>query len=902
MVLLNLNNRILISRDDPAFEATKDLLTIHEKEFVVGKEYNSELRRYTQKTGSRTVAKYLYDIDKEYLYVPYGIFKYIKHLFRNSEVKYAGIKDHPIMHAEDVIDNIERYRNILPGIELYDNQLEAIEKIFRFKRGTIQAGTGFGKTELMCASTQILKDLNGGKYPTILVLEPTIELLKGIEKRFKKYKIPVNNYRETRMIFKGKVNLAHPKSLCSDLEKDKNLLNKVEVQFVDECLSEKSRILLPDNHEVSIKEVYENPYITHVMSYNEEKNIYEKKKIIRKIRQEFNGNFYRIKYLNPVDKQIYYLDCTGNHKIWTENRGYVRCDELTLDDTIKIDTNVKSKLYICPECGFSTENYGEIGGHITSAHRNELVSSIIKSKYETGELKSSWSNPEIHSKAMKKRSQNKEYCKQLSERMKTDNPSFKSEIKEKIGLSIKKRRDENPEFLAKCLKNWRLAPLRGKHRLETTKLERDIISMNIPGLEYTGNGSRYFKFKNGKNKNPDFVFENGNEIKIVEVGDIYYWHTLEEIEEVKKCYKEIGLDCLYLTSYDMENLEEAEGKIRKFLFNHNVKILEILKPRGGRKAKYKYNLEVEDNHNYWANGLLVSNCHHVGALTFSTPTQYMENLMYSIGLSATFLSHYHVDGTHIDDFNFEELRRIGAMGPIIMKVDGKDLIENNQLATPKLCILHNPATEEIDEKKHDYTWHTVSKIRLQSIARTKLIAEAACVFARKGYKVIVLMNLLDWGRRIMQEIHAMGYGDLVRTCFGGQKYEKANRKTGRIEKEWNSTLDLFDKDKIKIIIGSSAIQEGIDLSKVDVCILAQGGKGDRTTLQSVGRALRKSKTGKYAWLVDIDDSDDEMLNKQFRERLIKYKKVLGITDGDELFNNLTIDDLEEIFYKYEELK
>lgn len=529
MVLLNLNNRILISRDDPAFEATKDLLTIHEKEFVVGKEYNSELRRYTQKTGSRTVAKYLYDIDKEYLYVPYGIFKYIKHLFRNSEVKYAGIKDHPIMHAEDVIDNIERYRNILPGIELYDNQLEAIEKIFRFKRGTIQAGTGFGKTELMCASTQIFKDLNGGKYPTILVLEPTIELLKGIEKRFKKYKIPVNNYRETRMIFKGKVNLAHPKSLCSDLEKDKNLLNKVEVQFVDEC-------------------------------------------------------------------------------------------------------------------------------------------------------------------------------------------------------------------------------------------------------------------------------------------------------------------------------------------------------------------------------------HHVGALTFSTPTQYMENLMYSIGLSATFLSHYHVDGTHIDDFNFEELRRIGAMGPIIMKVDGKDLIENNQLATPKLCILHNPATEEIDEKKHDYTWHTVSKIRLQSIARTKLIAEAACVFARKGYKVIVLMNLLDWGRRIMQEIHAMGYGDLVRTCFGGQKYEKANRKTGRIEKEWNSTLDLFDKDKIKIIIGSSAIQEGIDLSKVDVCILAQGGKGDRTTLQSVGRALRKSKTGKYAWLVDIDDSDDEMLNKQFRERLIKYKKVLGITDGDELFNNVTIDDLEEIFYKYEELK
>ena len=439
--------------------------------------------------------------------------------------------------------------------------------------------------------------------------------------------------------------------------------------------------------------------------------------------------------------------------------------------------------------------------------------------------------------------------------------------------------------------------------METTKLERDIISMNIPGLNYTGDGSRYFKFKNGKNKNPDFVFENGIETKIVEVGDIYYWHTIEEIEQVKKQYKEIGLDCLYLTSYDMEDLEEAEGKIRKFLFNHNVPILKIGKPVNARmKAKYKYNLEVEDNHNYWANGVLVSNCHHSQSMLFSTPTQHMPNLMYSIGLSATFLSHYHVDGKCIDDFSYEELRRIGACGPIIMKVDGKDLIENEQLATPKLCILSNLANEEMNENEIDYTWHNVSKIRLQSDARTKLIAEAACVFIKYGYKVIILMNLLDWGRRIMMEIHNLGYGDYVRTCFGGQTYEKINKRTGKLEKEWNSSLTLFDKEKIKCIVGSSSIQEGIDLSKVDVCILAQGGKSDRTTLQSVGRALRKSKTGKFSWIVDIEDIEDEMLHKQFNERYIKYKKVLGLVDNDEVFKNLNPKMLENIFVQYEELK
>lgn len=527
-ILLNLNNRIVISRDDPAFEPTKDLLTIVEKELVVGKEYDASLGRFKTKHKTRNVNRYLYDIDNENLYIPYGIYKYVKYLFKNSNVKYAGIKEHPIMHSEVVVDNIEKYRAILPGIELYDNQLEAIQNIFRYKRGTIQAGTGFGKTELMCASTQILKELNDGKYPTILVLEPTVELLKGIEKRFKKYKIPVNNYRDTRMIFKGKVNLAHPKSLCNDLLKDKKLLDKVEVQFIDEC-------------------------------------------------------------------------------------------------------------------------------------------------------------------------------------------------------------------------------------------------------------------------------------------------------------------------------------------------------------------------------------HHSQAIMFSTPTQYMPNLMYSIGLSATFLSHYHVDGNCIDDFNYEELRRIGACGPIIMKVDGKDLIENEQLATPKLCILSNPANEEINENKLDYTWNNVSKIRLQSDARTKLIAAAACIFIKHGYKVIILMNLLDWGRRIMMEIHNLGYGDYVRTCFGGQTYEKINKRTGKLEKEWNSTLTLFDKEKIKCIVGSSSIQEGIDLSKVDVCCLAQGGKSDRTTLQSVGRALRKSKTGKYSWIVDIEDMEDEMLHKQFNERYIKYKKVLGLTDENEVFRNLSIEQLEEKFIYWENL-
>jgi hypothetical protein len=67
------------------------------------------------------------------------------------------------------------------------------------------------------------------------------------------------------------------------------------------------------------------------------------------------------------------------------------------------------------------------------------------------------------------------------------------------------------------------------------------------------------------------------------------------------------------------------------------------------------------------------------------------------------------------------------------------------------------------------------------------------------------------------------------------------------------------------------------------------------------RALRKSKTGKFSWIVDIEDVEDEMLHKQYRERRIKYKKVLGLDNKDEVFENLNPKLLEDIFIQWEEL-
>ena len=63
------------------------------------------------------------------------------------------------------------------------------------------------------------------------------------------------------------------------------------------------------------------------------------------------------------------------------------------------------------------------------------------------------------------------------------------------------------------------------------------------GLKYTGDGSKWVIFKDGRFKNPDFVFGNYN-VCIEVYGN--YWHRNDDPELLINKYKEIGWRCLVL--------------------------------------------------------------------------------------------------------------------------------------------------------------------------------------------------------------------------------------------------------------------------------------------------------------------------------------------------------------------
>jgi Rad3-related DNA helicase len=400
-------------------------------------------------------------------------------------------------------------------------------------------------------------------------------------------------------------------------------IGKRNLLVIDECLRGDTQIWIDTDREVSIKSIFENPEITHVMSYNESTDSYEPKRIMRRIRTEYDSSTRWIEIAVEIDGITKKIVTTDNHKIWTQNRGYVRADELTVEDIIKFDALAKNKvgqkfssarkiknqerkmiLYTCSNCNkvFDKNSFTK---HIRTHEIRSCQTCLAE--FETSKLST------------------KKYCchgcfsrsDQISilrsKRMSDANPSKNPDAVKKSVASWKKNWSLlDDKERTRRLKIFKNAPLH-QNRALPNRLEQTIIDMKIDGLKFVGLGDMWLKFLNGKNKNPDFVVDGTN--KVVEVGNAQFWHPEKERLDVIEKYKEIGFDCLYLTDEEVySDPVAAKLRINKHINNHNVKISSVrLVERAKNKPKktrYKYNIEVEDNHNYFANSFLVSNCHN----------------------------------------------------------------------------------------------------------------------------------------------------------------------------------------------------------------------------------------------------------------------------------------------------
>lgn len=196
---------------------------------------------------------------------------------------------------------------------------------------------------------------------------------------------------------------------------------------------------------------------------------------------------------------------------------------------------------------------------------------------------------------------------------------------------------------------------------------------------------------------------------------------------------------------------------------------------------------------------------------------------------------------------------IGATGPIIFKVGAAQLIEEKVLAEPKVEFLRVdsglPITGESYQEIYDQGI-TDNKFRNSLILKK--------VKEHKRDQVLVLVRIIKHGRNLQTLFTKEG----VKSEFIWGDDEGDHRR---------NSLDDFKRRKLKVLVSSIILKEGVDIPAIDVLIVASGAKSKITTLQSLGRALRRTKRKTKALIVDFTDYNNQYLLKHSKRRLEIYQ-------------------------------
>ena len=277
------------------------------------------------------------------------------------------------------------------------------------------------------------------------------------------------------------------------------------------------------------------------------------------------------------------------------------------------------------------------------------------------------------------------------------------------------------------------------------------------------------------------------------------------------------------------------------------------------KPDITYNLHIENNHNYFANDLVVSNCHQAKSMSIQTIAKKCLNAEYRIGLTGTLPT---VDA---DNYNIH-----GYLGPTIFKQKTKDLqdlgilsnisIVNLLLKYPEDMIEKNknrPYTEEIEtittyserNKVFDFIFNKIddkqnSIILCHKIDHLKAIEEYLIENLPDKYSVYIV------------------YGDIKPT-------------------ERENIRKLMDVEENVILLGTYAtLSTGINIRRIHHVIFASSYKSKIKILQSIGRGLRTHDSKEKMVLWDLVDDlrwttrnntmGKNHVFKHFEERLKYY--------------------------------
>lgn len=244
--------------------------------------------------------------------------------------------------------------------------------------------------------------------------------------------------------------------------------------------------------------------------------------------------------------------------------------------------------------------------------------------------------------------------------------------------------------------------------------------------------------------------------------------------------------------------------------------------------------------------MIVDEAHHTSSDSWYKVLTSCPNAQYRMALTGS-----------IDKKNKLLWQRMKALfGEVTMKVSNEQMIKRGISAKPTITMFPILAPTDIQNK--DYM--TAYELGIaENEYRNLLIAKLVEKMYNRGKGILVIVSRIEHGEHIdelldqLEVPHEFIYGDT-----------EDDQREARIQS--------MREGGLKVLISSTILDEGVDISGINTLIMGAGGKSLRQTLQRVGRGLRKKQIGENTLDVfDFSDYSNKYLKRHSEERMRIYE-------------------------------
>ena len=191
----------------------------------------------------------------------------------------------------------------------------------------------------------------------------------------------------------------------------------------------------------------------------------------------------------------------------------------------------------------------------------------------------------------------------------------------------------------------------------------------------------------------------------------------------------------------------------------------------------------------------------------------------------------------------------GIIGDIIYKYDAVKAIEDGFLTPPYFFIYkfnHKFQRDKNYSEEYD-------RCLVKNKERNKFIAEICNLIKSKdNSQILVLLERIE-------------HGDILHSMIPDSHWIHGGTKDN------HKVIEKFNQGKIRFLIASTVVGEGIDLPKVKVLVIAGAGKAKSQIYQKIGRVLRIAENKNKAIIVDFLDMNTKWLMRHIEQRMRYYK-------------------------------